>query len=122
MAFNDPYFINVYWSSKFVVENGIVNTFNNLPDVSIVIDHRLSYYDLVGVIYERAGWKRGNANPNLSLLYDSIGNGFRRYAKIKDDASLQVLYFIPSVSSIDLHVHLERVSTYRSHLEEGTKE
>ncbi|CAI9093961.1 OLC1v1029585C1 [Oldenlandia corymbosa var. corymbosa] len=120
MTFNGPYFINVYWSSKFVVKNGIVNTFNSLPDDSIVIDHKVSFYDLVGLICERAGWNRGNVNSSLSILYDTMGNGFRRIAKIKDDASLQVLYFFPNSIYIDFYVDLEVAGTSRSHLEAGT--
>ncbi|CAI9117426.1 OLC1v1018820C1 [Oldenlandia corymbosa var. corymbosa] len=49
-----------------------------------------------------------------------MGNGFRRIAKIKDDASLQVLYFLPNSTYIDLYVDLEVAGTSRSHLEVGT--
>ncbi|CAI9117495.1 OLC1v1018895C1 [Oldenlandia corymbosa var. corymbosa] len=42
MAFDGPYFINVYWSSKYVEKNGIVNTFNNLRDDSILIDQKVA--------------------------------------------------------------------------------
>ncbi|CAI9089809.1 OLC1v1024449C1 [Oldenlandia corymbosa var. corymbosa] len=120
MALNGPYFINIYWSSKFVVKNVIVNTFNNFPDDSIVIDHKVSFYHLVGLICERAEWNRGNVNSGLSILYDMMDNGFRHIAKIKDDASLQVLYFLPNSTNIDLYVDLEVAGTFRSHLEVGT--
>ncbi|CAI9112287.1 OLC1v1012709C1 [Oldenlandia corymbosa var. corymbosa] len=49
-----------------------------------------------------------------------MGNGFRRITKIKDDASLQVLYFLPNSTYIDLYVDLEVAGTSRSHLEVGT--
>ncbi|CAI9112969.1 OLC1v1013484C1 [Oldenlandia corymbosa var. corymbosa] len=102
------------------VKNGIVNTFNNMPDDSFVIDHKLLYNDLVGLICERVGWNRKNVNLSLSILYDTMRNGFRRIAKIKDDASLQVLYFLPSSTYIDLYVDLEVAGISRSHLEVGT--
>ncbi|CAI9090019.1 OLC1v1024702C1 [Oldenlandia corymbosa var. corymbosa] len=104
----------------FFVKNGIVNSFNNMPDDSFVIDHKLLYNDLVGLICERVGWNRKNVNLSLSILYDTMRNGFRRIAKIKDDASLQVLYFLPSSTYIDLYVDLEVAGTSRSHLEVGT--
>ncbi|CAI9106541.1 OLC1v1005725C1 [Oldenlandia corymbosa var. corymbosa] len=91
-----------------------------MPDDSFVIDHKLLYNDLVGLICERVGWNRKNVNLNLSILYDTMRNGFRRIAKIKDDASLQVLYFLPSSTYIDLYVDLEVAGTSRSHLEVGT--
>ncbi|CAI9115502.1 OLC1v1016415C1 [Oldenlandia corymbosa var. corymbosa] len=91
-----------------------------MPDDSFVIDHKLSYNDLVGLICERVGWNRKNVNLSLSILYDTMRNGFRRIAKIKDDASLQVLYFLPSSTYIDLYVDLEVAGTSRSHLEVGT--
>ncbi|CAI9094809.1 OLC1v1030608C1 [Oldenlandia corymbosa var. corymbosa] len=91
-----------------------------MPDDSFVIDHKLLYNDLVGLICERVGWNRKNVNLSLSILYDTMRNGFRRIAKIKDDASLQVLYFLPSSTYIDLYVDLEVAGTYRSHLEVGT--
>ncbi|CAI9094260.1 OLC1v1029965C1 [Oldenlandia corymbosa var. corymbosa] len=69
-----------------------------MSDDSFVIDHKLLYNDLVGL----------------------IGNGFRRIAKIKDDASLQVLYFLPNSTYIDLYIDLEVAGTSRSHLEVGT--
>ncbi|CAI9090724.1 OLC1v1025551C1 [Oldenlandia corymbosa var. corymbosa] len=78
-----------------------------MPDDSFVIDHKVLYNDLVGLICERAGWNRENVNLSLSILYHTMGNGFRRIAKIKDDASLQVLYFLPSSTYIDLYVDLE---------------
>ncbi|CAI9100396.1 OLC1v1037389C1 [Oldenlandia corymbosa var. corymbosa] len=120
MAFNSPYFISIYWSSKFVVKNEIVNTFNNLPEDSIVIDHKVLFYDLVGLICKRARWNRENVNSSLSILYDTLDNGFRRVAKIKDDASLQVVYFLPNSTYIDLYVDLEVAGTSRSQLEVGT--
>ncbi|CAI9108489.1 OLC1v1008087C1 [Oldenlandia corymbosa var. corymbosa] len=91
-----------------------------MPDDSFVIDHKLLYNDLVGLICERVGWNRKNVNLSLSILYDTMRNGFRRIAKIKDDASLQVLYFLPSSTYIDLYVDLEVEGTSRSHLEVGT--
>ncbi|CAI9099408.1 OLC1v1036225C1 [Oldenlandia corymbosa var. corymbosa] len=91
-----------------------------MPDDSFVIDHKLLYNDLVGLICERVGWNRKNVNLSLSILYDTMRNGFRRIAKIKDDASLQVLYFLPSSTYIDLYVDLEVAGTSRSHLEVGT--
>ncbi|CAI9106056.1 OLC1v1005114C1 [Oldenlandia corymbosa var. corymbosa] len=91
-----------------------------MPDDSFVIDHKLLYNDLVGLICERVGWNRKNVNLSLLILYDTMRNGFRRIAKIKDDASLQVLYFLPSSTYIDLYVDLEVAGTSRSHLEVGT--
>ncbi|CAI9105077.1 OLC1v1003927C1 [Oldenlandia corymbosa var. corymbosa] len=91
-----------------------------MPDDSFVIDHKVLYNDLVGLICERAGWNRENVNLSLSILYDTMGNGFRHIAKIKDDASLQVLYFLPNSTYIDLYVDLEVAGTSRSHLEVGT--
>ncbi|CAI9106182.1 OLC1v1005262C1 [Oldenlandia corymbosa var. corymbosa] len=91
-----------------------------MPDDSFVIDHKLLYNDLVGLICERVGWNRKNVNLSLSILYDTMRNGFRRIAKIKDDASLQVLYFLPSSTYIDLYIDLEVAGTSRSHLEVGT--
>ncbi|CAI9095166.1 OLC1v1031046C1 [Oldenlandia corymbosa var. corymbosa] len=91
-----------------------------MPDDSFVIDHKVLYNDLVGLICERAGWNKEYVNLSLSILYDRMGNGFRRIAKIKDDASLQVLYFLPNSTYIDLYVDLEVAGTSRSHLEVGT--
>ncbi|CAI9094571.1 OLC1v1030331C1 [Oldenlandia corymbosa var. corymbosa] len=91
-----------------------------MPEDSFVIDHKLLYNDLVGLICERVGWNRKNVNLSLSILYDMMRNGFRRITKIKDDASLQVFYFLPSSTYIDLFVDLEVAGTSRSHLEVGT--
>ncbi|CAI9089406.1 OLC1v1023973C1 [Oldenlandia corymbosa var. corymbosa] len=104
---------------KFAVETKEIRK-SVAEDNSIVIDHKVSFYDLIGLICERVGWNRGNVNSSLSILYDTMDNGFRRIAKIKDDASLQVLYFLPNSTYIDLYVNLEMAGTSKSHLEAET--
>ncbi|CAI9104238.1 OLC1v1002870C1 [Oldenlandia corymbosa var. corymbosa] len=47
---------------------------------------------------------------NMSLLFDSSGNGSRRYATIKDEPSLEVLYFLSGSLYVDTEdiTHSER--------------
>ncbi|CAI9112414.1 OLC1v1012862C1 [Oldenlandia corymbosa var. corymbosa] len=45
----------------------------------MMIERRLSYNELVGRICERAGWDEEIEKLNMSLLFDSSGNGSRAW-------------------------------------------
>ncbi|CAI9099955.1 OLC1v1036858C1 [Oldenlandia corymbosa var. corymbosa] len=70
----------------------------------MVIERRLSYNKLVGRRCERFGWDREIGKPSMSQLFDSTGNGLRHYGAIKHKPSLEVLYYLPRMSCIDLYV------------------
>ncbi|CAI9116098.1 OLC1v1017164C1 [Oldenlandia corymbosa var. corymbosa] len=85
----------------------------------MMIEGRLSDNELVRRICERVRWDREIKKLNMSLLFDSTDNGSRRYATIKDEPSLEVLYFLFGSAWLDLYVHTEDLLTLRGH---GTRQ
>ena len=55
MAFQGPYWLNLFWNSQYVVVDGTVRTYENEPDASIPIKKRLSYSEIMDMICGVAG-------------------------------------------------------------------
>ncbi|CAI9117259.1 OLC1v1018610C1 [Oldenlandia corymbosa var. corymbosa] len=105
MAWNGPYFINVYWRNKYVVEDGTIRTFDNRADATLVIERKLSYSEFLGRICDKAGWDRNYVNLRINLLFEN--NGVRRSATITDDSSVEIIYYFSGSSYLELYVENE---------------
>ncbi|CAI9115199.1 OLC1v1016038C1 [Oldenlandia corymbosa var. corymbosa] len=104
MAWNGPYFINVYWRNKYV-EDGTIRTFDNRADATLVIERKLSYSEFLGRICDKAGWDRNYVNLRINLLFEN--NGVRRSATITDDSPVEIIYYFSGSSYLKLYVENE---------------
>ncbi|CAI9108647.1 OLC1v1008305C1 [Oldenlandia corymbosa var. corymbosa] len=105
MVWNGPYFINVYWRNKYVVEDGTIRTFDNRADATLVVERKLSYSEFLGRICDKAGWDRNYVNLRINLLFEN--NGVRRSATITDDSSVKIIYYFSGSSYLELYVENE---------------
>ncbi|CAI9098729.1 OLC1v1035423C1 [Oldenlandia corymbosa var. corymbosa] len=71
MEWNGPYFINVYWRSKYVIEDGTIRTFDNRADGTLFIERKLSYSEFFARICDKAGWDRYSVNLRITLLFET---------------------------------------------------
>ncbi|CAI9106733.1 OLC1v1005952C1 [Oldenlandia corymbosa var. corymbosa] len=105
MVWNGPYFINVYWRNKYVVEDGTIRTFDNRADATLVIERRLSYSEFLSRICDKAGWDREYVNLRITLLFKN--NSVRRSATITDDSMVEIIYYFSGSSYLELYVKNE---------------
>ena len=108
MAFNGPYWINVFWNSMFGLDNGVVNTFNNMADGGFMITERLSYEQVVQNVCMEAGWRYGMVKIKIIVIFDF--NGSKRPVPINVDSHLELIYMLPSMACIDMYVQKEDVA------------
>ncbi|CAI9102360.1 OLC1v1000620C1 [Oldenlandia corymbosa var. corymbosa] len=110
MARNVSYMLNLYHTSKYVIENGSINTFSNTPDDGLFVEERLSYEGLISKICMTLGWDPAYVKLHLSLIFDSPGG--RHVVKIKNDSHVEFMNRVDPIG--------ERASTSRNRDEEET--
>ncbi|CAI9105822.1 OLC1v1004836C1 [Oldenlandia corymbosa var. corymbosa] len=105
MARNVSYMLNLYHTSKYVIENGSINTFSNMPDDGLFVEKRLSYEGLLSKICMTLGWDPAHVKLHLSLVFDSPGG--RRIVKIKNNSHAEFMNRVDLISFLDLYIYLE---------------
>ncbi|CAI9112712.1 OLC1v1013190C1 [Oldenlandia corymbosa var. corymbosa] len=108
MARNVSYMLNLYHTSKYVIENGSINTFSNMPDDGLFVEERLSYEGLISKICMTLGWDPAHVKLHLSLIFDSPGG--RRVVKIKNDSHVEFMNRVDPMSCLDLYIDLEDIT------------
>ncbi|CAI9112630.1 OLC1v1013100C1 [Oldenlandia corymbosa var. corymbosa] len=108
MARNVSYMLNLYHTSKYVIENGSINTFSNMPDDSLFVEERLSYEGLISKICMTLGWDPAHVKLHLSLIFDSLGG--RCVVKIKNDSHVEFMNRVDPMSCSDLYIDLEDIT------------
>ncbi|CAI9090623.1 OLC1v1025437C1 [Oldenlandia corymbosa var. corymbosa] len=108
MACNVSYMLNLYHTSKYVIENGSINTFLNMPDDGLFVEERLSYEGLISKICMTLGWDPAHVKLHLSLIFDSPGG--RRVVKIKNDSHVEFMNRVDPMSCLDLYIDLEDIT------------
>ncbi|CAI9106165.1 OLC1v1005243C1 [Oldenlandia corymbosa var. corymbosa] len=108
MARNVSYMLNLYHTSKYVIENGSINTFSNMPDDGLFVEERLSYEGLISKICMTLGWDPAHVKLHLSLIFDSSGG--RRVVKIKNDSHVEFMNRVDPMSCLDLYIDLEDIT------------
>ncbi|CAI9118860.1 OLC1v1020487C1 [Oldenlandia corymbosa var. corymbosa] len=108
MARNVSYMLNLYHTSKYVIENGSINTFSNIPDDGLFVEERLSYEGLISKICMTLGWDPRHVKLHLSLIFDSPGG--RRVVKIKNDSHVEFMNRVDPMSCLDLYIDLEDIT------------
>ncbi|CAI9113122.1 OLC1v1013664C1 [Oldenlandia corymbosa var. corymbosa] len=108
MARNVSYMLNLFHTSKYVIENGSINTFLNMPDHGLFVEERLSYERLISKICMTLGWDPAHVKLHLSLIFDSPGG--RRIVKIKNDSHVEFMNRVDPMSCLDLYIDLEDIT------------
>ncbi|CAI9115210.1 OLC1v1016050C1 [Oldenlandia corymbosa var. corymbosa] len=108
MARNVSYMLNLYHTSKYVIENGSINTFSNMPDDGLFVEERLSYEGLISKICMTLGWDPAHVKLHLSLIFDSPGSS--RAVKIKNDSHVEFMNRVDPMSCLDLYIDLEDIT------------
>ncbi|CAI9109277.1 OLC1v1009069C1 [Oldenlandia corymbosa var. corymbosa] len=108
MARNVSYMLNLYHTSKYVIENGSINTFSNMPDDGLFVEERLSYEGLISKICMTLGWDPAHVKLHFSLIFDSLGG--RRVVKIKNDSHVEFMNRVDPMSCLDLYIDLEDIT------------
>ncbi|CAI9094376.1 OLC1v1030101C1 [Oldenlandia corymbosa var. corymbosa] len=108
MARNVSYMLNLYHTSKYVIENGSINTFSNMPDDGLFVEERLSYEGLISKICMILGWDPAHMKLHLSLIFDSPSG--RRVVKIKNDSHVEFMNRVDPMSCLDLYIDLEDIT------------
>ncbi|CAI9099912.1 OLC1v1036807C1, partial [Oldenlandia corymbosa var. corymbosa] len=108
MACNISYMLNLFHTSKYVIENGIINTFSNMPDDGLFVEERLSYVELIRKICMTLGWDLAHVKLHLSVIFDSPGG--RRVVKIKNDSHVEFMNHVAPMSCLDLYINLEDIT------------
>ncbi|CAI9114933.1 OLC1v1015758C1 [Oldenlandia corymbosa var. corymbosa] len=86
MSASGPYILNLFHTNKYVIENGVVNTFENQLDDTPVIDSRLSYDELLGLSCVTFGWSLEIARK-LHILLLFVTHGRRRISLTKKNGN-----------------------------------
>ncbi|CAI9099764.1 OLC1v1036628C1 [Oldenlandia corymbosa var. corymbosa] len=108
MARNVSYMLNLYHTSKYVIENGSINTFSNMPDDGLFVEERLSYEGLISKICMTLGWDPAHVKLYLSLIFDSPSG--RYVVKIKNDSHVEFMNRVDPMSCLDLYIDLEDIT------------
>ncbi|CAI9114928.1 OLC1v1015753C1 [Oldenlandia corymbosa var. corymbosa] len=109
MSVYGPYILNLFHRSKYVIENGVVNTFENKPDDTLIIDSRLSYNELLGLICVAFGWNLEIVRKlYISLIF--VTHGIRHTMKIKNDSHVGIIYLLEPMTSVDLYLDTEDIT------------
>ncbi|CAI9089864.1 OLC1v1024513C1 [Oldenlandia corymbosa var. corymbosa] len=107
MARNVPYMLNLYHTSKYVIETGSINTFSNMPDDGLFVEERLSYEGLISKICMTLCWDPAHVKLHLSLIFDSPSG---RHVKIKNDSHVEFMNRVDPMSCLDLYIDLEDIT------------
>ncbi|CAI9108980.1 OLC1v1008702C1 [Oldenlandia corymbosa var. corymbosa] len=108
MARNISYMLNLFHTSKYMIENGSINTFSNMPDHGLFVEERLSYEGLISKICMTLGWDPAHLKLHPSFIFDSPGG--RRGVKIKNDSHVEFMNRIDPMSCLDLYIDLEDIT------------
>ncbi|KAG6486407.1 hypothetical protein ZIOFF_054977 [Zingiber officinale] len=110
MVLERPIPVSLFWGAKIEYENDSIKHGQSISNATIVIEHKLSYDELVDEICQQIGVDRKHFKLNIILDYEQ--NGKSRSTLITNDKSLQILFYLAQTVAdfwADFYVEMEEI-------------